>query len=264
MWPYACWLQGHGRGVALAHPHPEAGCVNPQAQECHHWPNRGLVLQPAAGPPMLIGGSEALGGMQISPALLRYPSVPLPVLSNPLIPPDWRRGGRGGEQLLVSCLLPVGTGCVEARGEGGGYRTAAAVALIRGWASRPMSYTVHQRRSASQPESQMTPSTCTALLNPPLPSVPHPFIPHLPHYLLLPFRLTLQPPLLLYTLSPLPPSLLVSSHLSVTHPPTLTNPTLPWDRSVKATCRMLVVIKRGWERERCEKRFTLLWWGLSG
>lgn len=46
---------------------------------------------------MLIGGSEALGGMQISPALLRYPSVPLPVLSNPFIPPDWRREGREGE-----------------------------------------------------------------------------------------------------------------------------------------------------------------------
>lgn len=95
-------VHGHGRVTALAHPHPEdwrrRGCVNPlQAQECHRWPNRARVLQPAAGPPMLIGGSEALGGMQISPALLRYPSVPLPVLSNPLIPPDWRRGGRGGE-----------------------------------------------------------------------------------------------------------------------------------------------------------------------
>ncbi|KAK5935978.1 hypothetical protein CgunFtcFv8_021285 [Champsocephalus gunnari] len=62
------------------------------------------LLQPAAGPPMLIGGYEALGGMQISPALLRYPSVPLPVLSNPLIPPDRRRGRR--TQLLVCCLLP--------------------------------------------------------------------------------------------------------------------------------------------------------------
>lgn len=40
------------------------------AQECHHWPSRGQVPQPAARPPMLIGGSEAFGGMQISPALL--------------------------------------------------------------------------------------------------------------------------------------------------------------------------------------------------
>lgn len=37
---------------------------------------------------------------------------------------------------------------------------AAAAALIRGWALRSVSCTVHQRRSASQPESQMTPSTC--------------------------------------------------------------------------------------------------------
>ena len=98
MRPCGFCVLGHGQVRALAHPHPKEGCVNPpQAQECHHWPSHGWVPQPAAGPPMLIGGSEALGGMQISPALLRYPSVPLPVLSNPLIPPDWRRGGRGGE-----------------------------------------------------------------------------------------------------------------------------------------------------------------------
>lgn len=39
---------------------------------------------------------------------------------------------------------------------------AAALALIRDWPSKPVSCIVHQKRSASQPESQMIPSTCKA------------------------------------------------------------------------------------------------------
>lgn len=59
---------------------------------------------------MLIGGSEALGAMQISPALLRYPSVPLPVLFNPLIPPDWMGGGGVGGHIcwFVASFPPPG------------------------------------------------------------------------------------------------------------------------------------------------------------
>jgi len=207
------WIQGHGRVTALAHPHPEEGCVNPPlAQECHHWPSRGKVPQTAAGPPMLIGGSEAFGGMQISPAFLWYPSVPLPVLYNPLIPPDWRRGGRQGEH---SCWFVASRGpwlCQgkEKRrwGHGG---SAAAVALIRGWASRPMSCTVHQRRSASQPESQMTQSTCTALPH------PLPFIPHLPIISLLPCLFTVTCSSHSLTALRHPSTLPASSHLSVSH-----------------------------------------------
>lgn len=76
------------------------------------------------GPPMLIGGSEALGGMQISPALLRYPSVPLPVLSNPFIPPDWRRGGRGGEHscwFVASFPRALAVSREGGKGKGGGH-----------------------------------------------------------------------------------------------------------------------------------------------
>lgn len=107
-----------------------------------------------------MGESEALGGMQISPALLRYPSVPLPVFFNPFIPADWRRGGEH------SCF-PVGLSCIRGWGQGRGTSASvsaavAAVALIRDWPSKPVSCIVHQRRSASQPESQMIPSTCKA------------------------------------------------------------------------------------------------------
>lgn len=107
-----------------------------------------------------MGESEALGGMQISPALLRYPSVPLPVFFNPFIPADWRRGGEH------SCF-PVGLSCVRGWGQGRGTSApvtaaVAAVALIRDWPSKTVSCIVHQRRSASQPESQMIPSTCKA------------------------------------------------------------------------------------------------------
>lgn len=59
-----------------------------------------------------MGESEALGGIQISPALLRYPSVPLPVFFNPFIPADWRRGGEH------SCF-PVGLSCVRGWGKVG-------------------------------------------------------------------------------------------------------------------------------------------------
>lgn len=142
---------------------------------------------------MLIGGSEALEGMQISPALLRYPSVPLPVLSNPFIPPDWSRGGRGGEH---SCQFVASIPWAQAVSRDGGRAggTAAAFALIRGWASRSMSCTVHQRRSASQPESQMTPSTCRALLKPFLLLIsPTPSITFYYHFfLLLPITSTLS------------------------------------------------------------------------
>lgn len=76
-------------------------------------------------------------------------------------------GDEGEEANTAASLLPPSRGpklCQGTGGRAGG--TAAAVALIRGWASRPMSCTVHQRRSASQPESQMTPSTCKALFKP--------------------------------------------------------------------------------------------------
>lgn len=96
----------------------------------HSW-----VLQPAAGPPILIEGSEALGGMQISPALLKSPSqilLPLPVLCNPLIPPDWRRGGRGAEH---SCHFVASFPWAQAVSRDGG-KGRGAVVLIRDWASR--------------------------------------------------------------------------------------------------------------------------------
>lgn len=124
---------------------------------------------------MLIGSSEVLEGMQICPALLGYPSVPLPVLPNPLIPPDWRRGG--GEHSCWSSI-PWALSVLEG-GEGVGVGGAEGSAvLIRSQSSRSVSCTVHQRRSGSQPESQMTPSTCTALPNQPptRAPVPPPFI----------------------------------------------------------------------------------------
>lgn len=127
-----------------------------------------------------MGESEALGGMQISLALLRYPSVPLPVFFNPFIPVDWRRGGEH------SCF-PVGLSCVRGWGQGRGssacVTAAAAAALIRDWPSKPVSCIVHQRRSASQPESQMIPSTCKAFKKslPPSFSSHHPLILHLLH-----------------------------------------------------------------------------------
>lgn len=68
---------------------------------------------------MLIGGSEAIGGMQISPALLRYPSVLLPVLSNPLIPPDWRRGGEHSCRFVAS--FPWAQAVSKEGGKGGGH-----------------------------------------------------------------------------------------------------------------------------------------------
>lgn len=189
----------------------------------------------SGGPLMLIGGSEALGGMQISPALLRYPSVPLPVLFNPLIPPDWRREEHS---CWFVASFPWAPAVSRESGEGG---------LIRGWASRPMSCTVHQRRSASQPESQMTPSTCTGLPNsphtytcPPRPPLLFPpFISHLPHYLLLAFLLTLTCSSLSLAVHP-PPSFISPASQ---HPPPnknkkhiLYNPQLPRVGSEKATC----------------------------
>lgn len=74
--------------------------------------------------------------MQISLALLRYPSVPLPLLSNLLIPPDWRLrrqkrqvGEQEWTQLLVCILLPVGSVWSSGGRDG---RSGTAVALIRG------------------------------------------------------------------------------------------------------------------------------------
>lgn len=103
------------------------------------------------------GGNWGIERHANTPALLRYPSVPLPVFLNPFIPADWRRGGEH------SCF-PVGLSCVRGWGQGRGTSASvsAAVALIRDWPSKPVSCIVHQRRSASQPESQMIPSTCKA------------------------------------------------------------------------------------------------------
>lgn len=116
--------------------------------------------------------------MQISPALLRYPSVPLPLFFNPFIPAEWRRGGEH------SCF-PVGLSCVRGWGQGRGTSVSAAVAavaLIRDWPSKPVSCIVHQRRSASQPESQMIPSTCKGKKNLPTSSFSHhPLTLHLLH-----------------------------------------------------------------------------------
>lgn len=120
-WPYRHVVQGHGWVTELAHPDPKLRCVNPpQAPECLDWPSLASVLQPTAGPPMLIGGSEALEGMQISPAVLRYPSVPLPVISNPFIPPDWSRGGRRGEHSCQFVAPSPGPKLCQGTGEGQG------------------------------------------------------------------------------------------------------------------------------------------------
>lgn len=87
------------------------------------------------------------------------------------IPSFHLTGGEEGEEANTAAgLLPPSHGpllCQGRRGRGRG--TVAAAALIRGEASRPMSCTVHQKRSANQPESQMTPSTCRVLLTPPSP-----------------------------------------------------------------------------------------------
>lgn len=57
---------------------------------------------------------------------------------------------------LLSCGPELCQGMGQGRGTGASITAAgAAVALIRDWPSKPVSCIVHQRRSASQPESQM-------------------------------------------------------------------------------------------------------------
>lgn len=72
-----------------------------------------LFQQQFLGPLPNSGGIWSIGRhTNIFPALLRYPSVPLPVFFNPFIPADWRRGGEH------SCF-PVGLSCVRGWGKAG-------------------------------------------------------------------------------------------------------------------------------------------------
>lgn len=184
---------------------------------------------------MLIGGSEVLGAIQISQALLKYPSVPLPVLSNPLIPPDWRRGGE------YSCwLLPPSRGPWLCEGGGGGglwplfpwlgagLPGPCHVLYIRGDQQASLKVRWHQEHAQC------------SLTTPTPPALPPPFIFHHPQYHLLPFLLTVT--CSSHSLTNLrhpyrpPPSFISPVFLT---PLTHITLTLPWDGSEKATCRML-------------------------
>lgn len=194
------------------------------------------------GPPMLIGGSEALGGMQISPALLRYPSVPLPVLFNPLIPPDWRKE----EENTAAGLLPPSRGPRLCRGKGvrgawlgTGLSGPCHVLYIRGDQQASLKVRWHQPHAQRSPTPPHPSSFLLLSLTFPIISYFH-FSPLLPA----------APSPLLFT------PLLGLSHLSLKPPKihTVQPPVSPPVRSEKATCWMLVIIKTGWERERHEKK----------
>lgn len=125
---------------------------------------------PQLGPAASSGASDAnwrLWSVGSHSNISGFTQIPFCSTSSPLQSPHstWLEERRR-VQLLVVASFPWALAVSREGGKGGGI--VAAVALIRGWASRPMSCTVHQRRSANQPESQMTPKTCTVLLdNPP-------------------------------------------------------------------------------------------------